>query len=92
MTSLSVILPANIADASNEAAKKLGISRTAFIRKAIVHELDNFKAQLEETEIIRSFNAMKKSKKYLKEAEDIVESMFSDLPKEKDEWWSKKKY
>jgi metal-responsive CopG/Arc/MetJ family transcriptional regulator len=47
MISLSIILPDTIAKASNEAAKKLGISRTEFIRQAIIHELNNFQLQAE---------------------------------------------
>ncbi|BBJ31128.1 hypothetical protein RAS_02370 [Rickettsia asiatica] len=47
MTSLSITLPDNIAKASNEIAKKLGLSRTAFIRQAIIHELDILQSQFE---------------------------------------------
>jgi metal-responsive CopG/Arc/MetJ family transcriptional regulator len=92
MTSLSIKLPDTIAKASNEAAKSLGMSRTEFIRQAIVHELDSFKTKVGETEIIKSFAAMKKSKEYLKEAENITETLFSELPKEEDEWWNKPKH
>ncbi|WP_395476954.1 ribbon-helix-helix protein, CopG family [Rickettsia endosymbiont of Pantilius tunicatus] len=35
MTNLSITIPDDIAKASNEVAKKLGLSRTAFIRQAI---------------------------------------------------------
>lgn len=62
MISLSITLPNNIATASNEVAKKLGISRTEFIHKAVIHELNNFQVHLEQNDIIKSFTAMKKSK------------------------------
>lgn len=92
MASLSITLPDTIAEASNEAARNLGVSRTEFIRRAIVHELDIFKTKVRESEIIKSFDAMKKSKEYLKEAEDITESLFSELPQEEDNWWDRSKY
>ncbi|KHO04087.1 ribbon-helix-helix domain-containing protein [Rickettsia felis] len=92
MTSLSITLPDNIAKASNEIAKKLGLSRTAFIRQAIIHELNNLQSQFEQDDIIKSFNAMKKSKKYLEEMTEITENLNSELLEEKEKWWSKKKY
>ena len=67
MTTLSIILSDPLAKASQEAALKLGISRTQFIRQAITHELENYQAQLEQEAIIKSFSAMKHNKKYLKE-------------------------
>ncbi|WP_052290649.1 hypothetical protein [Rickettsia akari] len=72
MTSLSMTLPNNIAKASN-IAKKLELSRTAFIRQAIIHELNNLQSQFEQDDIIKSFNAMKKSKKYLEEMTEMTE-------------------
>jgi predicted transcriptional regulator len=92
MTSLSITLPNDIAKASNEIAKKLGISRTAFIRQAVVHELNNFQTQIEQDDIIKSFTAMKESKQYLEEAEELIESLNSALPKESEEWWNKNKF
>ncbi|MFP3017661.1 MAG: CopG family transcriptional regulator [Candidatus Tisiphia sp.] len=70
MISLSITLPNNIATTNNEVAKKLGISRTEFIRKAVIHELNNFQVHLEQNDIIKNFTAMKKSKEYLKESEE----------------------
>ena len=64
MISLSINFPDNIVKVTNEVAKKLGVSRTEFIRQAVVHELNNFQIQLEQNDIIKSFAAMKKSKKY----------------------------
>ena len=48
MTSLSITISDTIAKASNEAEKELGVSRTEFIRRAIIHELDDFKTRSEE--------------------------------------------
>lgn len=89
MTSLSITLPDTIAKASNEAAKKLGVSRTEFIRRAIIHELDDFKTKSEEIGMIKSFNAMKRSTKYSEESEKIMDNLFTDLLQEEKEWWSK---
>lgn len=90
MTTLSIILPDTLAKASQEAAVKLGISRTQFIRQAIAHEVENYQTQLEQEAIINSISAMKQSKKYLKEAEKIAEGLNSNLPAEEEQWWNKK--
>ena len=89
MTSLSIILPDTIAEDSSKVAKKLGVSRTEFIRRAIIHELDSFKKSYEEEGMIRSFNAMKQSAKYSKESNEIIEHLFTELPEEEDKWWEK---
>lgn len=91
MTSLSITLPDDVAEASNEVAIKLGISRTEFIRQAVIHELNNFRTRIEQKEIIKSFNAMKGSRQYMKEAEELTENLNSNLPEEREEWWSNKK-
>lgn len=90
MTTLSINLPETLAKASQNAAVKLGISRTQFIRQAIAHELENFQSQLEQEAIIKSFSAMKKNKKYLKDIEKVMDSLNSNLPDEEDNWWNKK--
>lgn len=92
MTTLSITIPDNIAKSSNEVAKKLGLSRTAFIRQAIIHELENLQSKFEQDDIIKSFNAMKKSKTYLEEVEEITCGLNSELPEQEEQWWSKKKY
>jgi predicted transcriptional regulator len=87
MKSLSINLPDNIFKASSKAAKKIGLSRTAFIRRAIVHELEEFESELEQKAIVDSLNAMKKSKEYMAELEEIDSGFASSLPEEKKEWW-----
>ncbi len=91
MANLSIILPDPLAKASQEAAKKLGVSRTQFIRLAIIHELENFQSQQELEAMAHSMMAMKHSQHYLTEAEKIMNEFDSDLPKEGTEWWSDKK-
>ena len=91
MTTLSINLPDTLAQASQKAASKIGISRTEFIRQAVIHELKHFQAKLEEDAILSSIMAMKASNSYCKEIEDITEGLSTDLPKDKNEWWHKKK-
>ncbi len=71
MTKLSIILPDSLARASRQVSRKLGISRTQFIRQAIAHELANYQSRLEEEAIVRCVSAMKKSNAYLKEVEEL---------------------
>lgn len=92
MKSLSINLPDNIIKASTKVAKKLSISRTAFIKQAIVHELEEFESHLKQKAIVDSFNAMKKSKKYMTELEEIDNGFSSVLPQEREEWWKQKNY
>jgi len=91
MTTLSIILPDTLAKASQDAAGRLGISRTQFIRQAIAHELENFQVRLEQEAIVKSISAMKNDKKYMKEAKEITEGFNSSLPNDGEEWWTKKK-
>lgn len=91
MTTLSIMMPDNLANKSQEVAKKLGISRTQFIRQAVAHELENLEAKFEQEAIIKSFIAMKNEKSYLEQAEEISQELNVDLPSDKDEWWSKQK-
>ncbi len=91
MTTLSIVLPDALAKASKEVARHLGLSRSELIRQAVMHEIENFKSQIEQKAIINSMMAMKKSQKYMKEVEEITQQLNSVLPKDKEQWWGKKK-
>ncbi len=91
MATLSISLPDTLAKASQEAASKMGISRTEFIRQAVAHELKHFQETLEEKAMVASMMAMKESKPYRKEIDDIAAGFSTDLPKDKNKWWHKKK-
>ena len=91
MATLSIILPNDLAKASQEVAGRLGISRTQFIRQAIAHELESFQSQLEQQAIAKSIAAMKNDKHYLEESEKLTEGFNADLPDDGEEWWKKKK-
>jgi predicted transcriptional regulator len=89
MTSLSLVLPEALAQASQSAARKLRVSRTQFIRQAIVHELENLRKRDEQLAMVKSIKAMKASPEYLAESEEIEEGFKFSLPDEEDNWWSK---
>jgi hypothetical protein len=82
-------LPETLADASEKAAHQLGISRTAFIRQAIIHELTNLQIQLETKAIVDSFSAMKTDKDYIEESTLIESALNTKLPRETTQWWKK---
>jgi metal-responsive CopG/Arc/MetJ family transcriptional regulator len=90
MTALSLILPDAIAKASREAARKLGITRTQFIRLAVLHELEAFEAKQEQTAMAKAMIAMKTSHSYSQDTSKLLSDFPTDLPAEKDEWWIKK--
>lgn len=89
MTALSLQLPDNLAKASQKAAQKLGVSRSEFIRQAIVHELEHLKTRLELEAIASSFEAMKKNKHYQQETEEMDKNWNDALPDDTEEWWKK---
>ena len=93
MTTLSIVLPDNLAKASKNVAHRLGVSRTQFIRQAISHELESVSSQFEQESMVNSIVAMKNCKAYLTESEEITEGLNSILPtEEKRAWWNKEKY
>ena len=90
MTTLSINLPSSLALASQEVAVELGMSRTEFIRQAIIHELESYRICREQEAMAKSMLAMKKSKNYLSEADEIMFGLNSELQNEEEEWWKKK--
>lgn len=90
MTALSINLPDSITKESTVTAKKLGISRTEFIRRAIMHELEDFRRNQLQEEMIKSFSLMKKSDIYAKTANRLINDFADELPSEEDFWWKKK--
>ncbi|PCJ22923.1 MAG: hypothetical protein COA94_08660 [Rickettsiales bacterium] len=90
MTALSINLPDSLTKESTRFAKELGMSRTEFIKRAIIHELADLKKKQEEAKIINSFAAMKKSKTYIKQTIQTIEEFEDILPSEQVQWWKKK--
>lgn len=79
MINLSIALPNRLTQESTEIAKKIGISRTEFIRQAVIHEVNYFKKTIEQEKIIKCFNAMKNSPEYLRKAEELIDDFDYDL-------------
>lgn len=92
MTALSIHLPENLAKASQEAAAELGVSRTEFIRQAVIHELENFQAARERNAMAKSFAAMRNHPGYMKESDGLDKGFDNNnLPDDEEEWWTGKK-
>ncbi len=92
MTALSLHIPDKLAKESQEAAEELGVSRTEFIRQALIHELENFHAQREREAIAKCFAAMRKNPDYMKTIHELDKGFDSDrLPDDEGEWWTGKK-
>jgi antitoxin component of RelBE/YafQ-DinJ toxin-antitoxin module len=89
MTAILINIPESIKEESTKAAKYLGLTRTEFIKQAIMNELDNFKKLRVEAKIAKAFKAMKKSKTYLAESNEIMDG-FDVKISEDEAWWSKK--
>lgn len=90
MTAISINLPESLAEASQEAARALGVSRNQFIRQAIAHELKQLRMQQEQQAMAKVFKIMDSSPEYLAESREIESGLNSTLPEDDEEnWWTK---
>lgn len=88
MKSLLLFFPEILISESDKAADQLGISRSEFIRKSVIHELQKLTKNTIENNIISSFNAMKKSDEYLKENKILDDGLVEEINiDEDDKWW-----
>ena len=88
MKSLLLSFPEILINKSDDAASKLGVSRSEFIRQAVIHELEKLAKRTTENNIISSFEAMKKSKNYSKESKILDDNLSESIDiDEEDEWW-----
>jgi metal-responsive CopG/Arc/MetJ family transcriptional regulator len=88
MKSLLLSFPEILISESDKAAEQLGISRSEFIRKSVIHELQKLTKKTRENNIIISFNAMKKSDDYLKENVILDDGLVEEINfDEDDKWW-----
>lgn len=94
MTSISLHIPGSLAKDSGKIAHQLGVSRAQFIRLALEEAITAWKKKQEIQGILKAFAAMKHDKEYMKEANEIMDGLNSDLPDEEpdeeEEWWTKK--
>lgn len=87
MTPLSIKLPDKLASASQETARRLGISRSELIRLSLEHEIERIEADLEQREMAQSLTAMANSPMYLCDAATLDNALDEPLADEQDNWW-----
>lgn len=87
MTAISLNLPDDLAKESKQLADSIGISRTELIRRALRHELDDIKAQLERQAMAGVLEKMRHDPEYLRESERLDQQMSERLAEEADGWW-----
>lgn len=91
MRALSLHLPEKLATESQAVAEELGISRTQFIRQAVIHELQTYQVQIERERLAKTFSKMHSDVRYRKQLSDLDQEFTTSLPEDKDNWWKKKK-
>jgi metal-responsive CopG/Arc/MetJ family transcriptional regulator len=89
MAAISIALPDSLAEKSQAVAKALHISRAHFIRMALEHEIHAYTIRQEQEALAGSFQAMKKNKLYLAEAEALMIGLNADYSDEGEGWWKK---
>ena len=90
MISLLIKLTEDMANASKIAAKRLGISRTQFIRNAILHEVARVERKHLLHGMIKDFQAMKKDSTYQEFSKELDEGLDDDLLPDEGKWWEEK--
>jgi predicted transcriptional regulator len=86
---LSIELPEELAQASLEIARELGLSRTELIRQAVVHEIAQARGTVEQRAMAESLRAMGADPSARRLAEELDAAMDTPLPPEEDGWWSR---
>ena len=87
MTAISLKLPDDLARESKSIADSIGISRTELIRRALRHELNEVKSQLEREAMAQAFKIMRDDPAYQQESEELDAGLDEILPGEADGWW-----
>jgi metal-responsive CopG/Arc/MetJ family transcriptional regulator len=87
MTAISLQLPDDLARESKDIAESIGISRTELIRRALRHELNEVKSQLEREAMAHALEIMRDDPAYNRESEELDVSLDEVLPGEADGWW-----
>ncbi len=88
MTALSIKLPDELAETSRRIAEQIGISRSEFIRRALMHEIESTKARLERQGMAESLRLMGQSRTGLAESETLDEAFGEPLYDDEDGWWN----
>lgn len=87
MAAISLNLPDDLARESKQMADSIGISRTELIRRALRHELDDIRAQLERQAMAQAMAKMRDDPDYLRDSEELDGLSGEILPEEADGWW-----
>ncbi len=87
MIALSIKLPDTLAEASRATARKLGMTRSEFIRRALTHEIEQVEAKLERRALAESLANMGRNWHASLAAEQLDQAMDESLPHEKENWW-----
>ena len=87
MTAISLKLPDDLARESKSVAESIGISRTELIRRALRHELNEVKSQLEREAMAHALEVMRDDPAYNRESEELTTGLDEVLPGEADGWW-----
>jgi len=87
MTAISLKLPDDLARESKSIAESIGISRTELIRRALRHELDDVKSQLEREAMAHALEVMRDDPAYNQEREELDTGLDEVLPGEAEGWW-----
>lgn len=72
---------------SKQIAESIGISRTELGRRALRHELDEVRSQLERDAMAHALERMREDPAYTRECEELDEGMNEAMPVEADAWW-----
>lgn len=88
MIALSIKLPDALAEASRVTARKLGMTRSEFIRQALAHEIEQVEAKLERQALAQSLASMGRNWQASLAAEQLDRAMDESLPQEKENWWN----
>ncbi len=88
MIALSIKLPDALAEASRVTARKLGMTRSEFIRQALAHEIEQVEAKLERQGLAESLASMGRNWHASLAAEQLDRAMDESLPQEKENWWN----
>ncbi len=86
MSALALRLPEQLMIESNQLAKQLNMSRTAFIRMAIEDEIKKIKHRLQKEEMLAAFQQLKTTKSYQKLSEELDDEVF-EINDKGGKWW-----
>jgi metal-responsive CopG/Arc/MetJ family transcriptional regulator len=87
MIALSIKLPTQLAEQSQVVAKKLGITRSELIRRALIHEIEEAEAGIERRSMAQCLVAMQADASEVDANEALDHAFDEPLPVEGDGWW-----